>query len=72
MSDLNTQLLEAHQRGDGAELSSLYVDAAHAALEARAKCFYLTHAYVFALEAGLSAAEEIRKQLVALGAEPKI
>jgi hypothetical protein len=71
MSDLDAQLLAAHHKGNSTELSPLYVKAAQIAPDQRAKCFYLTHAYVFALEAGLPAAHDIRAQLVELGSEPK-
>lgn len=53
---LHDSILVAHQRGGAAELSRLYSQAAElraAEGAAAAASFYLTHAYVFALEAGL-------------------
>jgi hypothetical protein len=49
---LDAALLDAHARGDRAALIALYADAADAAMDPTARAFYLTHAYVFALEAG--------------------
>ena len=53
---LDAALLQAHAASDTPLLSRLYTEAADRA-EAEGKtdaaCFYLTHAYVFALEAGL-------------------
>lgn len=50
MSDLDDQLLKAHAKGDVSELVRLYTKAADCTLEEQAKRFFLTHAYVFALE----------------------
>lgn len=69
MSDLDTRLLAAHGRGDRAALVALYAEAAEAAEEEQARCFYLTHAYVFALEAGHAQAPALRARLVAAGRE---
>lgn len=69
-SALDAGLLAAHERGDHAELVRLYLKASQSAQDDAASAFYLTHAYVFALEAGLEAAASIRARLVALGAEP--
>jgi hypothetical protein len=52
MSDLDARLLAAHARDDRATLVTLYTQAADAASDLDAACFYLTHAYVFALELG--------------------
>lgn len=69
-SALDAGLLAAHERGDHAELVRLYLKASQGAQDDAASAFYLTHAYVFALEAGLAEATDIRAQLVAYGAEP--
>ncbi len=64
---LDAALLAAHVSGDRAKLVTLYAEAADAHAEAQA--FYLTHAYVFALEAGDARAAALRERLVALGAD---
>ena len=69
MTDLNGRLLEAHARGDGAALVALYTQAADRAASDEAGFFYLTHAYVHALELGHAAAEALRARLVAAGRE---
>ncbi len=69
---LDRALLAAHAAGDGAALARLYAQAADEAeargQEARAG-FYLTHAYVFALEQGDAAAGALHARLKALGRE---
>ena len=50
MDDLDQRLLAAHDAGDHIALVELYTQAADAARDLDAECFYLTHAYVFALE----------------------
>lgn len=52
MTALDDALLDAHVRDDRAALVGLYERAANEATNADAACFYLTHAYVFALETG--------------------
>ncbi|MGR3435537.1 MAG: hypothetical protein ACU0CO_11720 [Shimia sp.] len=66
MADLDARLLAAHAAGDGAALAALYAEAA-AGAEGERSWFYLTHAYVFALEAGLEAATGYGEALVAAG-----
>jgi hypothetical protein len=66
---LDTALLDAHARGDRAALIALYADAADAAMDPTARAFYLTHAYVFALEAGDARAAPLKARLVRDGAE---
>ena len=51
-NDLDTLLLAAHDKGDKSSLVSLYAKAADQAASVDAACFYLTHAYIFALEIG--------------------
>ena len=69
---LDRALLAAHAAGDGAALARLYTRAADEAEarghEARAG-FYLTQAYVFALEQGDAAAGALHARLKALGRE---
>ncbi|MBU2993666.1 hypothetical protein Q4555_12490 [Octadecabacter sp. 1_MG-2023] len=50
MKDLDAQLLKAHAQDDKAALVALYEQAADAAASLDGACFYLTHAYIFALE----------------------
>lgn len=70
MSALHAQLLAAHTAGDTAELSRLYHLAAQNTQDPSAKRFFLTQAYVFALDAGLTDAGALRRALIDLGAEP--
>ena len=53
MSDLDTQLLQAHEAGDREALWRLYLQAGETREvehNIEAACFYFTQAYVFALE----------------------
>lgn len=68
-SELDAALLAAHEAGDRRGLITLYAEAANANTGVAA-AFYLTHAYVFALEAGDSRVHVLRARLVALGSEP--
>ena len=68
-TDLDARLLAAHDRDDRAALIALYTEAADAANDVDAACFYLTHAYVFALEAGASEAPILHARLRAQGRE---
>ncbi len=70
MSDLNDKMLEAHAEDDRDALIGLYAQAADEAVDIDAKCFFLTHAYVFALEAADPRVPYLRKQLVSHGREP--
>lgn len=67
---LDAQVLAAHAAGDRAALAALYAKAAAMAPERDAEAFYLTQAYVYALEAGDSAAKTLHARLAALGREP--
>ncbi|WP_121025146.1 hypothetical protein [Litoreibacter meonggei] len=49
---LDADLLAAHAAGDVEALIALYTQASQEAVQEVARGFYLTHAYVFALEAG--------------------
>ena len=66
--DLHAALLSAHGRGDRAALVGLYAQAAGAA-DGAARTFFLTQAWVFALEAGDSRAAALKADLVRLGAD---
>ena len=63
---LDARLLAAHAAGDGAALARLYAEAAAAGGPGAG--FYLTQAWVFALEAGLTEAERYGGKLRASGA----
>ena len=69
MSDLDQDLLAAHAAGDRAALVSLYTQAADEATDQDAACFYLTHAYVFALDCGHTETTVLRQRLVDAGRE---
>ncbi len=69
MTDLDAAMIRAHAAGDQAALITLYVQAADGANDLDAACFYLTHAYVFALEAGTPEATALHARLVAHGRE---
>jgi hypothetical protein len=51
MNDLQKRLLDAHARDDRRGLVTLYTEAADQAADINAACFFLTHAYIFGLEA---------------------
>ncbi len=69
MSDLDAQMIAAHEARDQAALIRLYTLAADQANDLTASCFYLTHAYVFALEAGASEVPALHARLKAEGRE---
>jgi len=72
LADLDRRLLAAHARDDRVKLVSLYTCAADAAEQRGDEMgagFYLTHAYVFALEAGLDVAIPLRARLQRMGRE---
>lgn len=69
MNDLDRRLLAAHRQDDKAALIALYQEAADTAASVEAAGFYLTHAYVFALETGDAAAPALRARLVEMGRE---
>lgn len=54
-ADLQQRMLCAHRAGDAASLPALYLEAARlreAQGKVDAACFFFTHAYVYALDAG--------------------
>lgn len=63
MNDLNAKLLAAHAADDLAALVTLYAKAAQIAPDTQAKQFFLTHAYVFALEQDHPDAPTLRDRL---------
>ncbi|WP_293576028.1 hypothetical protein [Phaeobacter sp.] len=68
--DLEDALLEAHAHHDSAALIRLYglaAEQAEAAGDIDRACFYLTHAFVFALESGSPEADPLNARLVARG-----
>ncbi len=69
MNDLNARLLMAHDQGDLNALVRLYREAADRAGTASAAGFFLTHAYIFALETGHGDAPALRARLVEMGRE---
>lgn len=69
MSDLDARLLAAHEAQDSDALITLYSLAAAQAGDIDTACFYLTHAYIFALDRGDIRASDLRAQLVAHGRE---
>ncbi|MEO4042875.1 hypothetical protein AAFN47_14825 [Hoeflea sp. CAU 1731] len=69
---IDAELLAAHERSDGQALAWLYEAAAAFKDEqgdVDAACFFLTQAYVFALEAGLDQSAALRERLIANGRE---
>ncbi|WP_299626855.1 hypothetical protein [uncultured Tateyamaria sp.] len=69
MSDLDARLLAAHEQSDVAVLVALYREAADVAKDEETRGFYLTHAYIFALELGHPDAPCLRARLVEMGRE---
>ncbi len=67
MSDLDDAMLEAHANADGRRLVALYTQAADQARDLDAACFYLTHAYIFALELGAPQVAALHGRLTAHG-----
>ena len=68
MSDtrFDAAMAAAQRSGDWSEVISLYIEAA---AKNDGAAFYLTHAYVHALESDDPRAAELKTRLVALGAE---
>ena len=69
MRDLDQRLLAAHADNDRQALVTLYALAAEAASDEIARGFYLTHAYVFALESAHPDAASLRARLKSMGRE---
>ncbi|WP_375265123.1 hypothetical protein [Planktotalea sp.] len=69
MSTLDAQLLAAHEVDDRPALVRLYQDAAQMSFDENAAGFYLTHAYIFALELGHADTPALHAKLKAMGRE---
>ena len=69
MSILESRLLAAHATGDKQALVTLYEEAATAAETPEAQGFFLTQAYVYALETGHPKADELHQRLKTMGRE---
>ncbi|NNK16612.1 MAG: hypothetical protein HKP51_06885 [Sulfitobacter sp.] len=69
MNTLESALLAAHASGDTAALVTLYAQASEQAETVDMAGFYLTHAYVFALELNHPQASELRQRLIDAGRE---
>jgi hypothetical protein len=72
LDQINADLLVAHARGDKPALVRLYLRAGEHMLslgDIDAGCFYMTHAYIFALDCGDESVAEIHQILVAHGRE---
>ena len=69
-AELERALLKAHAETDATALIRLYTlagDQAEVAGEIDRACFYLTHAFVFALEAGAAEADPLNARLAERG-----
>lgn len=70
---LEKELLQAHARGDADRLAELYLILARGEEtdgRTEAACFFLTQAYVFALESGSRHERDIANRLRAYQREP--
>lgn len=69
MTNLDDRMISAHAAQDRMALIKLYREAADSVNDRDASCFFLTHAYIFALEAGTSEAQNLHARLKAQGRE---
>ena len=69
MNDLNATILDAHARDDRRVLVGLYTRAADRAEAVDEECFFLTYAYIYALEIGHPEAGTLKARLVGYGRE---
>ena len=67
MTGLDARLLAAHDRGDGAALVRLYTEAADHAADPNAAGFFLTQAWIWALDTGADDESALRTRLAAAG-----
>lgn len=67
MNRLHAALLNAHKSGDGRAMVALYTEAADDAEDVDEEMFFLTHAYIFALECGDPSGAVLRARLEAAG-----
>ena len=66
---LDARLLAAHDAAALPRLVALYAEAADRAGDETSAAFFLTHAYVYALEAGDARAGALHARLVAMGCD---
>ena len=66
---LHHAIMRAHAADDRAGLVQLYTRAATASDDINAKCFYLTYAYIYALELGHESAGRLQHELKQYGRE---
>ena len=69
MDDLHARLLAAHEADDRHALVTLYTEAADQSGHEDQEAFFLTHAYVFALEMAHPDTDALKARLVANGRE---
>lgn len=69
MNDLDARLLAAHAQRDQRLLVSLYREAISTTQDPDEIGFFLTQAYVYALDSDHPDAPDLRRQLIALGRE---
>lgn len=69
MNRLEARLLGAHAKNDRHALVGLYAEAGDRAHGVDARCFYLTQAYIFALEVGHVMRADLHARLVLEGRE---
>ncbi|MCP4317230.1 MAG: hypothetical protein GY789_14765 [Hyphomicrobiales bacterium] len=70
--DLDAALIDAHRQSDGRKIAELYLlagELAQVSGDTEKACFYLVHAYVFALQEGMELASELHARLKVLGRE---
>ena len=69
---LDAALLEAHDAGAAADIAALYAEAGHLSASSGntdEACFFWTQGYIWALDAGLPLAAELKALLAAEGRE---
>ncbi len=67
MNGLDARMRAAHEVGDGPALVALYQEAAETAQSDMACGFFLTHAFVHALESGDARADDLKARLRGMG-----
>lgn len=70
-ASLDQALISAHLADDVDALIGLYQQAAKEADTDDQKAFFLTHAYIFALERGDRRAASIQRELIAMGRDTR-
>ncbi|WP_300018730.1 hypothetical protein [uncultured Roseobacter sp.] len=69
MNELEARLLLANADDDRAALVTLYTEAADQSEDEDAAAFYLTHAYIYALELGAPQSGALRRRLIEMERE---